>query len=106
MTEESHVRNLQAAYGHYVNRRMWDDVVDLFAGNAVYEVAGTVHRDLPACEPRIERMGPAGLSEGVLNDRLQFDTLVTVAAGGREALPAGSSWACSGTPARTRRTGR
>ena len=36
MTEENLVRNIQAAYGHYVNRRMWDDVVDLFAANGVY----------------------------------------------------------------------
>jgi hypothetical protein len=89
MTEESHVRNLQAAYGHYVNRRMWDDVVDLFAGNAVYEVAGTVHTGPAGVRAAIERMGPAGLSDGVLNDRLQFDTLVTVAAGGAEAFARG-----------------
>ena len=43
MTEENLVRNVQASYGHYVNRRMWDDVVDLFAVNGVYEVAGKVH---------------------------------------------------------------
>jgi hypothetical protein len=30
-------------------------------------------------------MGPSGLTHGVLNDRLEFDTVVTVAAGGHEA---------------------
>ena len=30
-------------------------------------------------------MGPAGLTDGVLNDRLQFDTVVQLAAGRREA---------------------
>ena len=40
MNDEGLVRNLQAAYGYYVNRRMWDDVTDLFAGNGVYEFGG------------------------------------------------------------------
>ena len=32
-----------------------------------------------------ERMGPAGLTDGVLNDRLQFDTVVQLAPAAREA---------------------
>ena len=32
-----------------------------------------------------ERMGPAGLTHGVLNDRLQFDTVMSLAPGRREA---------------------
>ena len=40
MNDEGLVRNLQAAYGYYVNRRMWDDVTDLFAADGVYEVGG------------------------------------------------------------------
>ena len=31
MNDEDRVRNLQASYGYYVDRKMWDDVVDLFA---------------------------------------------------------------------------
>jgi hypothetical protein len=89
MNEETHVRNLQAAYGHYVNRRMWDDVVDLFARDGVYEVNGTQHTGAAGVRAALERMGPAGLTQGVLNDRLQFDTLVTVAPGGREAFARG-----------------
>ncbi|HZI81447.1 MAG TPA: nuclear transport factor 2 family protein [Vicinamibacterales bacterium] len=89
MNEETHVRNLQAAYGHYVNRRMWDDVVDLFATDGVYEVSGTTHRGPAGVRAALERMGPAGLSQGVLNDRLQFDTVVSIAPGGREAFARG-----------------
>ncbi len=33
----------------------------------------------------LERMGPAGLTHGVLNDRLQFDTVVSFEPGRREA---------------------
>jgi len=89
MTEENLVRNLQAAYGHYVNRRMWDDVVDLFAVNGVYEAAGKAHTGPAGVRAVLERMGPAGLTHGVLNDRLQFDTVVTIVPGGREAYARG-----------------
>jgi len=87
MNEETHVRNLQAAYSHYVNRRMWDDVVDLFARNAVYEVGGVGVFNGPDGVRKVltERQGPAGLTHGVLNDHVQFDTVVTVAPGGAEA---------------------
>jgi hypothetical protein len=86
MNDESLVRNLQAAYGYYVNRRMWDDVTDLFADNGVYEVGGVgVYSGKAGVRKAMERQGPAGLTHGVLNDRLQFDTVVSFAAGRREA---------------------
>ena len=31
LNDEDQVRNLQAAYNYYVDRKMWDDVTDLFA---------------------------------------------------------------------------
>jgi hypothetical protein len=86
MNDEHLVRNLQAAYGYYVNRRMWDDVTDLFADNGVYEVGGVgVYAGPKGVRKALERMGPAGLAHGVLNDRLQFDTVVGIAPGRREA---------------------
>jgi hypothetical protein len=86
MNDESLVRNLQAAYGYYVNRRMWDDVTDLFAGNGVYEVGGVgLYSGKEGVRKALERMGPAGLTHGVLNDRLQFDTVVSIAPSRREA---------------------
>jgi hypothetical protein len=90
MTDENLVRNIQAAYGHYVNRRMWDDVVDLFAADGVYEAAGKAHTGPAGVRAAHEgQMGPPGLTHGVLNDRLQFDTVVTIAPGGREAYARG-----------------
>jgi hypothetical protein len=86
MTDEGLVRNLQAAYGYYVSRRMWDDVTDLFAADGVYELGGSGVFVGPAGARKAhERMGPAGLTDGVLNDRLQFDTVVQLAPGRREA---------------------
>jgi hypothetical protein len=86
MNDESLVRNLQAAYGYYVNRRMWDDVTDLFAANGVYEFGGSgIYVGTRGVRKAHERMGPAGLTHGVLNDRLQFDTVTSIAPGRREA---------------------
>ncbi|MFO7325932.1 MAG: nuclear transport factor 2 family protein, partial [Pseudomonadota bacterium] len=34
---QSEVRSLQNAYGYYVDRRMWDDVADLFAPDGTFE---------------------------------------------------------------------
>jgi hypothetical protein len=86
MNAEDDVRNLQASYGYYVDRRMWDDVTDLFARDSVYEVGSVgVYAGSKGVRKALERMGPAGLTHGVLNDRLQFDTVVTIATGGREA---------------------
>jgi len=86
MNDENLVRNLQASYGYYVNRRMWDDVTDLFTADGVYEVGGVgVYKGTAGVRNAVERMGPAGLTHGVLNDRLQFDTVVSFASGRREA---------------------
>lgn len=101
MTDESLVRNLQAAYGYYVNRRMWDDVVDLFADDGVYEVGGVgVYTGKNGVRRAMERQGPAGLTDGVLNDRLQFDTVVSFAPGRREAFVRGIEMGILGEVAR------
>ncbi len=79
MNDEDQVRNLQAAYNYYVDRRMWDDVADLFASVSVLEVGGIGIYDGPKGVRRaMERMGPAGLTRGQLNDHLVFDDVAAV----------------------------
>ncbi len=86
LNDEDKVRNLQAAYNYYVDRRMWDDVTDLFAANGVVEVAGVgVYRGPKGVRKAMERMGPAGLTHGQLNDHLLFDNSAQILPGGREA---------------------
>ncbi len=97
LNDEDAVRNLQHAYGYYVDRKMWDDVVDLFDEAAVIEIAGVgsfTGRD--GVRKAIERMGAAGLSHGQLNDRPQFDTIVKVSPGGGEAFARGTELAMLG----------
>ncbi len=90
MEDEDAVRNLQHAYGYYVDRRMWTDVVDLFAKDAVVEIAGVgTFRGADGVRKAMERMGPEGLSHGVLNDHPIFDAIVRVQDGGTEAFSRG-----------------
>jgi len=89
LNDEDDVRNLQNAYGYYVDMRMWDDVVDIFAEDGVIEIGGKLYKGKAGVRQAMELMGPAGLSHGVLNDHPLFDTIVTVLAGGREAYARG-----------------
>jgi hypothetical protein len=83
---ESAAHNLQAAYGFYLDRKLYDDVVDLFAADAVIDIAGvgrfTGHDGIRRA---LARFGTAGLERGELNDRPQLMPVVTVAADGTRA---------------------
>ena len=90
LNDEDRIRNLQAAYGFYEDRKMWDDIVDLFAQDGVVEVGGqSVWRGPAGVRGWLETMGPAGLKHGQLNDRVQMDITITVADGGKEAWARG-----------------
>jgi len=84
------VRNLQSAYGYYADRKMWDDVADLFAADAVVEVSGQgVWKGASGIRKWLATIGKAGLTHGQLNDRLQHDVTVTISPGGNEAFARG-----------------
>jgi hypothetical protein len=95
LNDEDAVRNLQNAYGYYVDRRMWADVVDLFGAgpsceDAVVRVDGVgEYRGADGVRRAMERMGPEGISHGTLNDHPIFDLIVDVRPGGREAFARG-----------------
>ena len=90
LNDEDLVRNLQNAYGYYVDRKMWDDVTDLFTEDAVLEIANVGIYDGPASIRRaLERMGPQGLRDGELNEHMQLDTIVAIESGGVEARSRG-----------------
>jgi hypothetical protein len=90
LNDEDAVRNVQNAYGYYVDRRMWDDVVDLFDDDSAVEIAGAgTYRGKSGVRQAMERMGPAGLQTGDLNERPIFDLIVEVLPGGTEAIARG-----------------
>jgi hypothetical protein len=86
LNAEDKARNLQNAYGYYIDRKMWDDVTDLFTSDGVLEIGGIGVYEGPASIHRaLERIGPAGLKSGQLNDHPLFDTLIEISANGMEA---------------------
>lgn len=90
MNDQDQVRNLQNIYGYYIDRKMWDDVTDLFAADGVLEIAGVgVYKGVAGIRRALERDGPVGLQRGQVNDHLQFHTIVTVEPGGAEAMARG-----------------
>ena len=97
LNDEDKVRNLQAALGYYVDRKMWDDAADLYADDAVLEVSGLGVYVGPAhIHHAFERNGPQGLLRGQLYDHPMFDITVTVAPDGQSARARGTEFTETG----------
>ena len=70
LLNQSHALNLVSAYGYYLDRGMYDDIVDLMAEDATIDVAGQGRWIGPAGARRyLARFGKPGLDRGELNDR-------------------------------------
>ncbi len=91
LAESDRVANLQQAYGYYVDRKMWDDVADLFDADATYATGNVPGARGPAAiRAALEQAdGPAGLKHGELNDHVQTDMLVCVSPDGTHARTRG-----------------
>jgi hypothetical protein len=90
LRDEQTVRNLQHAWGYYQDFKMWDDAVELFEADASVEVVGIGSwRGTPGIRRWHERLGPAGLRYGEVNDRIELDTVVEISADGRTARARG-----------------
>ncbi|WP_160485005.1 nuclear transport factor 2 family protein [Aurantiacibacter rhizosphaerae] len=70
LLDQSHALNLVNAYGYYLDRGLYDDIVDLLADDATIDVAGQ-GRWVGADGARryLLRFGAPGLEQGELNDR-------------------------------------
>lgn len=70
LLNQSDAQNLVAAYGYYLDRAMYDDVVDLLSADATIDVAGQGRWiGLEGARRYLQRFGDAGLETGELNDR-------------------------------------
>jgi SnoaL-like domain len=82
------IENLQGSYGYYVDKMLWDEVVDLFADDATLEIGpsgvyvgkGSIRRYLLSLSDG--RQGPL---QGVLNDHFELQPIVSVAPDGQTA---------------------
>lgn len=80
------VETLQATFGFYFDKGLWEDAADLFAraGTFEYGLSGVY-----VGQERIRRAlllyGPQGLAQGYLNNHMMLQPIITVAADGRTA---------------------
>ncbi|HET9830686.1 MAG TPA: nuclear transport factor 2 family protein, partial [Vicinamibacterales bacterium] len=95
--DEIEVTNLQHAYGYYVDRKMWDDVADLFASDGTMELGlQGVYAGRRNIRRGLNAFGPAGLAEGEINDHVHLQTIVTVAPDGHTARARGTEIGMTG----------
>lgn len=97
LNDQSDVENLQHIYGYYVDRKMWDDVADLFTPDATMEIGQQgVYVGKKSIRRALDQFGTAGLKEGELNDHLQLQTIVDISPDGLSAKARGSELEMSG----------
>jgi hypothetical protein len=86
LNDEDEVENLQNIYGYYVDRKMWDDVADLFASDATMELGQQgVYVGRTSIRRALDQFGPQGLRTGEINDHLQLQPIVHVGPDGLTA---------------------
>ena len=90
LNDQAEVTNLQDTYGYAVDRKLWDQVADLFAKNGTLELGlQGVYAGKASIRHALDQFGPQGLREGELNDHVYLQTLVSVAPDGRTAKARG-----------------
>jgi hypothetical protein len=98
LSDEIDVTNLQHSYGYYVDRKMWDDVADLFASDGTMEIGlQGVYAGRSSIRRGLNAGGRAGLAEGEVNDHVHLQTIVTVMPDGRTAHARGTDLGMTGT---------
>jgi SnoaL-like domain len=93
------LKNLQEIYGYYVDKALWDEVVDLFAEdgslelgfNGVYVGKAAIRKYLYSLTE-----GRPGLLKGQLNNHAQFSPVITLGADGRTARARWQQWILDG----------
>lgn len=83
--DESLVVNMIGAYGHYMDRKLWDDVADLFADGGVLTCTDESWVGRGAIRAGLLELGPAGLGQGELFEHYELMPVVSLTADGDEA---------------------
>lgn len=82
------IERLQAAYGYYVDRALWDDVANLFADDGTIEIGlDGVYVGKERVREYLQTLGGGrqGLVDGELNEHLQVMPVITLAPDGLTA---------------------
>ncbi len=82
------IKKLQRSYGYYVDKGLWDDVADLFAGDAVANYPNGVFIGKPSIREHLVKNignGKIGLGDGRLYDHTILQPVIHLDPGGHTA---------------------
>ena len=88
VSDVNEIENLQRSYGYYVDKMLWEHVVDLFSDDATLEIGlGGVYVGKDSIRRYLYSLsgGVEGPLEGVLYDHFQLQPVVTIADDGLTA---------------------
>jgi len=94
LNDQAEVANLQDTYGYAFDRKLWDRVAGLFAGNGTLELGlQGVYAGKASIRHALDQFGPQGTANGEtsgeLSDHVNLQTIVSVAPDGRTAQARG-----------------
>lgn len=86
LEDQDAIENLQATFGYYFDKGLWQEAASLFTRNGTFEYGQS---GVYIGQERIRRamllLGPEGLAQGYLNNHMQLQPVITVARDGRTA---------------------
>ena len=86
LEDQDAIENLQATFGFFFDKGLWEDAADLFATDGTFEYGQS---GVYIGQERIRRamllLGPEGLGQGYLNNHMQLQAVIVVAPDGNTA---------------------
>ena len=86
LEDQDAVENLQATFGFYFDKGLWNEVADLFARNGSFEYGQSgVYIGQDHIRRALLLFGPRGLARGYLNNHMMLQPVIIVAPNGKTA---------------------
>jgi SnoaL-like domain len=86
LEDQDAVENLQATFGYYFDKGLWEDSADLFARDGSFEYGQSgVYVGQDRIRHAMLLFGPEGLAQGYLNNHMQLQPVIVVAPDGKTA---------------------
>ena len=86
LEDQNAIETLQATFGYYFDKGLWDQAAALFAPNGSFEYGQRgVYIGVPHIRRAMLLFGPQGLAAGHLNNHMQLQAVITVADDGLSA---------------------
>jgi hypothetical protein len=86
LEDQDAVENLQATFGFYFDKGLWNEAADLFARNGTFEYGlSGVYVGQAHVRRALLLFGPEGLATGYLNNHMMLQAVIIVAPDGKTA---------------------